>query len=387
MGTKEKNSIIILLYLYMRPLLNLVSPILNAKQVSNIGYIITIFLIIYVLFINNFHIPKKFMGILMFFLMYMSINLLLVPYKYFVLVEVFTVLMNCFLPLYVILLRKIKCEDLLKYWFELAKVLTLIFPIYILLYSKSFIRYADIGNYSHMNTLIMVYFLFILRDIRFSTILFLIINVSMGLIIGSRMLFASSILTSIGMVLFISKEKGYRYYLRIIFFSILAVVVGINIKSLLYFTQSIMLKHGLKSRNLTLFIAQVEGGSLESIGAGRDKIYEVVLKYIKNRSGLPGGLAVTRYITDGKFYFSHNVFLDFILLLGTKGSIFFIIWFIYRNYKLFKVREENYHRFALYFMLMVSFLIRSITGAYFVKDKFFLVAVSLLISSTKQKSY
>lgn len=379
MSLEKKNSIIIILYLYMEVLLNLVYPIFNNKQISNMGYIITAFLIIYALLINKGHITKKFIGLLIALLIYMTINLLLVSYKYFVSVEIFFILINCFLPLYIITLGKTDYEYLLEFWFKTAKILTLISPIYIILYSKSFIRYSDIGYYSHVNVLIIAYFLFIIRDIKLSNILLLLINICMGLLIGSRMFFASSIITSIAMILFISRKKDYKHYLCILISSVLIVAVIFNIKDILYYLQSIMNAYGLRSRNLTLFIAQLEGGSTDLISSGRDEIYKIVLDYINNRSGLPGGLAVTRYITGGRYYFSHNLFFDFILLLGTKGSIIFVIWFIYKNYKFFKTKKQDYYKFSLYFIAIMSFLTRSITGAYFVRDKFFLIAISTLI--------
>lgn len=381
MDVKKKNSIILIFYLYMGVLFNLLSPILTNKQISNINYIVTILLIIYALFLNDFQMPKQCIVLLLAMSLYMVTNLLFVQYKYFVLVEIFIIFTSCILPLYIITIGDIRYKEFLEVWYKITKILTFMFPVFVILYLKSFIKYSDIGHYSHLNSLILMYYIFVLRDLKLGNILCLVINITMGLIMGSRMLFAASIGTGIAMTLFISKKKDYKYYIRVFVVTVMIIAVMLNIKVILNYLQSIMTEYGLSSRNITLFIAQIEGGDISTISSGRDKIYEVVIDYIKDRSGRPGGLAVTRYITEGKYYYSHNIFLDFILLLGTKGTILFIIWFIYRNYKFFKVRKYNYYRYVLYFMLMVSFLIRSIAGSYFVRDKFFLLAFSILVSS------
>lgn len=379
MNIEKKNSRIIVIYLYMGVFLNLLSLILNDKQISNIGYAITIFLIIYTLIINNFYVSKKLLWILVISLIYMTINLLVVSYKYFVLVEIFSILTSCFLPLYIIILGKVKYKYLLEFWFKIAKMLTLFFPIYIILYSKSFIGYGDIGVYSHTNTLIIIYYLFIIKEVKLSTIIFLIVNISMGFIIGSRMALISSIITSTAMILFLPQKRKFKHYFGIILFSVLALVVVLNIKDIIYFIYSITTKYGIRSRNLILFIEQLEGASFEEFSSGRAEIYKIVSEYISNRSGLPGGLAVPRYLTDGTYYYSHNVFLDFTLVFGIIGTIVFFIWYIYKNFKFFKLKQTDYYRFSLYFILTISFWLQSITGAYFLQNKFFLVSISILI--------
>ena len=83
--------------------------------------------------------------------------------------------------------------------------------------------------------------------------------------------------------------------------------------------------YGLRSRNISLFLLHLRGGNFESLSAGRSEIYSTVYAYVRQRYGLPAGFGVTRFITNGEYYFSHNVFLDFALVFGIWGSMVFLL--------------------------------------------------------------
>lgn len=382
MKVKKINSRILILYIYFWVFLKLFSPFLSNKQLSNLNYLLILILIIASIMINRFRLRKEILYILFFSSIYIGINLILVDYEYFVLVETFSIFMSAFLPFYIITLDEIDYNFLLKFWFSISKILTIVLPIYIFLYINSYIGYSPMGHYSHLNSLIIFYFILKDKRIKIYKILMFLINLSVGLILGSRMLFVSSIFTCSIMFLFFYSKKGIFYYSSIIssFIFGLLLIYNNNILRLLYF---LMDKLNIKSRNIRLFILQIENADLNIIFSGRLKIYKIVSEYIFNRFGFPGGLAVTRNITGGKYYFAHNIILDFFLVFGIIGTCIFLIWYIYKNLLVFKYKFYNQYKFSLYLILFTSFWSRAFLGTYFLTSEFFLISIALLITNLK----
>jgi len=310
----------------------------------------------------------------------MVLNLLLVPYKYFVLVEMFTFWTIAFIPLFIILSKNIDYEFLLLYWFRLSKLTTIMIPVYVFLYSNSYIGYMDLGNLFHLNFIIQIYFLIIKKDINLVNIIFLVINALLGMALGSRGLFAASIAVALGIVLILPKNKGVKYYLLIIALGILALIIIMNLNPILHNIYDLLTKYGIKSRNLYLFIKQLEGAELDVILTGRKKVYEIMKEYVKGRNGLPSGIGVTRYVTNNQYYYSHNVLLDFLIVLGFYGTFLFIIWYVYKNVMLFRMKNVGYSILSLYVIFSISFWVQSIAGDYFINSKFFWIMVSILIA-------
>lgn len=381
---KEKNSKIIILYLYLETFIYLLTPIFDEKQISNLTYLSLIVLIIVTLYTSKFKFNYTFICIYLFLSIIMVLNLLLVSYKYFVIVEFFTFLIIAFIPLFIITSENINYEFLLEYWFSLSKVSAIIYPIYIFLYLKSYINYANIGYIAHINFIIQIYFLVTKKEVNFINIFLIIVNILMGATIGSRGTFAASIGVCIGILLILPNYKGIKYYITIIILGISSFFTLKNLKYILKAIYNVLIKYGIESRNLYLFIFQLEGGSSEVILAGRMEIYDVVLDYIKGRFGLPSGLGIVRHLTDDVYYYSHNIILDFILVLGIFGTLIFIIWYIYKTILLFINRNIEYHKFCLYIIIAISFFIKSIMGQYFINSKLFWIIISILIVGQKK---
>lgn len=310
----------------------------------------------------------------------MVANLVLVTYKYYVIVEMFTTLVKCFVPLYLILLDRISFISLLDYWSKFSKFISSCFVIYVVLYAYGFINYASVGFYSHMNSIILIYDLYRNRKNRWFTLLLLTVNLLIGLLIGSRMLFFATFTTGFSLVLFLSNKRGTRFYSKIILLSLLLIFLAFNAEGVLQVIDGAARMLGIKSRNLNLLIQQIGGAGLEEIGAGRSQIYETILMYIRNRSGLPGGLAVTRHLSNGSLYFAHNFILDFSLVFGVFGALAFFVWLIFRNINIFRVRHNDRPKYTLYLIMFVSFWTRSISGSYFVANESFWIIIAMIIS-------
>lgn len=376
---KKLNSKIIVIFLYLKVFLYLLSPVLSSKQSSNLLYISLISLSFLALLVNNFEIPKKFLQVLLISVSLMLINVVLVDYKYYVLVEIFTVLVYGFIPFYVVLLEKVDYEYILKFWFHIAMIISILIPLYLLLYFKSHINYGSIGHLTHMNAIIFAYSLFKFKKLKILNIFTIFLNLFIGLVFGSRITFVASVATGIVIILLMSK-KNTKFYLALSLASVMSVVAILNFNNILQYLIDLTSKFGVSSRNLVLFKQQIQGASFEQIGAGRSIIYENVVEYITDRMGFPGGLAVTKKLTDGAVSYSHNIILEPVLILGIIGTIIFFIWYMYKNYKMYSIRSSVQHKYILYIIMFTSFWTRSIVGAYFVKSPFFWLTFAILLS-------
>lgn len=374
------NAKIIILYLYLRIFMYLFTPFFTAQQISRLTYIVLILLIVYSVWRSNYTFNSKFIFVFLSIFLLMVLNLLVVSYKYFVLVEMFTFLTIAFIPLFIIISKKIDYEFLMCYWLRLSKLTTIVIPIYIYLYLNSYISYMDLGNLFHLNFIVQIYFLIIKKDINLGNIFFLIINALLGLTLGSRGLFLASIAVALGIALILPKNKGTKYYFSIIVLGILALIIIMNLNPILHNIYDLLTKYGIKSRNLYLFIKQLEGAELDVILTGRKKVYEIMKEYVKGRNGLPSGIGVTRYVTNNQYYYSHNVLLDFLIVLGFYGTFLFIIWYVYKNVMLFRMKNVGYSILSLYVIFSISFWVQSIAGDYFINSEFFWIMVSILIA-------
>lgn len=380
----KTNAKIVILFLYLSILMYLFTPFFTSQQISRLTYVVLITLIIYAIWESKFIFNNKFMLIFLFMSSLMVLNLLIVSYKYFVLVEMFTFLTIAFIPLFIMTSKNVDYEFLMRYWLRLSKLTTIMIPVYIYLYSKSYIGYADLGYLFHLNFIIQVYFLIIKKDINIVDIIFLVINALLGMILGSRGLFVASMAVALGVLLILPRNKGVKYYLLIIVLGVFGLIIIMNINPILHSIYDLLTGYGIKSRNLYLFIKQLEGAESEVILTGRKYVYETMKEYVKGRNGLPSGLGVTRYITNGEYYYSHNVLLDFLIVLGSFGTLLFTIWYIYKNIVLYKTKNIDYSMLSVYVIFSISFWVQSIMGDYFINSKFFWIMISILIANKKQ---
>ncbi len=141
-------------------------------------------------------------------------------------------------------------------------------------------------------------------------------------------------------------------------------------------------RFGIRSRNLNLFISQLSGKDTSEFLSGRDSIYPVVLEYLRGNGAFPSGFGVARKLTNGLYYHSHNFFLEMILILGFLGFAILIGCFFIKMQVLFKNRKHKNNKMMLEFIviLLSSFVVRSLTGTYFVTDVVFLTFLGIMLS-------
>ncbi len=376
----EVGSILAVCRLYMSTFLDMSLVVLSDTAVARLEYVLSFGLFAIALVIFRFRANKRFVAFTCVLITYALLNALLVTYKEYVAIELLGAMSASILPMYLFTLGVVDCDDLIKCWRGIAIIFTLMSPIFILLYMRGFISYNDIGNFTHLNILPLGYFLFTTPKDRIWHAILVLINGAIGLVFGSRTLIAVSVLVvAVTAVVFV--RKNWQYYFSLSFFVGLLILAILRIEDFLMWVISFLEHYGLRSRNISLFLLHLRGGNFESLSAGRSEIYSTVYAYVRQRYGLPAGFGVTRFITNGEYYFSHNVFLDFALVFGIWGSMVFFAWYSYRVYKFVIRTGSKTAEFAVFFLLAVPFWLRSVIGIYFLVHPFFYYSLALLLSN------
>ena len=124
---------------------------------------------------------------------------------------------------------------------------------------------------------------------------------------------------------------------------------------------SLLATYGIKSRSITLLVEQMSSGHLYV--TNRDMIYGVTIEYIRDRMVLPGGFGIALYLTDGKYYYVHNCFLQLLVVFGVPGALTIIAVIIARLYRFKMILPSNAFRLLLFMLL--SYLLIGFTGSSF----------------------
>jgi len=225
------------------------------------------------------------------------------------------------------------------------------------------------------------------KNIKATTIIFLIINLGVAAILGSRMVFVSSVLTAV-LIFIIFARKNIKFYINLFLMSLLAVVVSYNLLNILTFMNETLGKIGIKSRNLYMFINQVKGGFENSIVlSGRENIYPVISEYLKENTIFPSGFGVARKLTNEVYYHAHNFLLEIILIFGIIGCLVILVAALLKLKVLIKNIDFSENRIMLHILtvLLISFFFRSLTGTYFMTDGIFLFCLGIFVSVSNKE--
>ncbi|KGI86327.1 hypothetical protein JY98_08825 [Exiguobacterium mexicanum] len=342
--------------------------------------IIVILLILTVIF-NTQKMNRYFLGYLIGLIIIIGVNALFVENPMYVLGDGINLLIYSTIPLYIFSTQSIRIEELLVKWHKVAIGFTLLMPIYYFLRMNYVITYYEIGLLAYYNILAI----FIYNKFKKSYLnLFMgVVNLMILGILGSRMVFVSSILSIFVIFLVFSSKKKLSYYIKLFSVVFASLIVFTNLLGLLNALNVSLMNRGINSRNLSLFIQQLQGtATSDSILSGRQEIYPVVIEYIKENGFFPSGFGVARTLTQGKYYHSHNFITEMILIFGFFGLVLLgalILFQIYKNKNRLKILAKSTDmKVAL--VLLSSFLFRSITGTHFVTDVIFLISIAILLS-------
>lgn len=349
------NVVILLIYIYMPFITNILENAFSASPVVN--YLIQVILILFLLFFNK--INKKICGFLFLFVAVIGINYILVDYKYYVLVEGIQALLGIAIPCLVISNSKFDLEYFLKKWHKFSQKNLLLVLLSILLLKKRIVHYSIFTSICVPNVFIISAMILLGKEKNIKNIIIALMNILSIMIFGGRMAGVVSLCMIIVSFIY-SSNINYKKKILVYFITIItAIVVLNNFKGILLWINNQLINKGLYSRNITLFIEQMEKNELYV--TGRDEIYIKCFDYIKRRVGLPGGFGVPLYLTNGKYYYSHNLILQLLITFGILGTGLLAI-LIYSKLRIIK-KYQSKDYFKLIIFMFFSYLLIGMAGS------------------------
>lgn len=149
------------------------------------------------------------------------------------------------------------------------------------------------------------------------SIMFTTISIFIMLAIGSR---GAIMCTGVYVILYLLiniRKANLKRSLSYVIILVIIIFIAIYLKEILIFINGILVKNGIYSRSIDLFL---EDGVYLS---GRETIYDEVINQIKANPILGIGLAGDRVYTGGTY--SHNIFLEIISGFGVIMGSFLLI--------------------------------------------------------------
>ena len=139
----------------------------------------------------------------------------------------------------------------------------------------------------------------------------------------------------------------------------IVVVILINFRELLLWINENLNNVGMHSRSLTLLIEQIEKNKVHV--SGRDEIYTKCIEFIKMRYGLPGGFGVPQYLTNGEYYYSHNLILQLLITFGGIGTLLLMILLYQKMCMIKKYESKDFFRLIIFSFF--SYILIGMTGS------------------------
>lgn len=352
---KNINAIILLIYIYMPFITNILESVFSVSSV--VSYILQIILIL--IWVYFYKINKNVCVFLCIFATAIGINYILVEYKYYVLVEGIQAFLGIAIPCLVISDSQFDLESFLKKWYKFSQKNILLVVLSIILFKKRMVNYSIFTSICIPNIFIISTMILLGKEKILKSIIIALINVLSIVIFGGRM--ASAVSLCMMIISFIySSNIASKKKILVYFLTIIATIVVLNhFEDILLWINRQLNNRGLYSRNIALFIEQMKKNELYY--TGRDEIYIKCFEYIQNRIGLPGGFGVPLYLTNGKYYYSHNLILQLLITFGIFGTILVISLLCFKLYAIKKYKSKNY--FKLVIFMFFSYLLIGMTGS------------------------
>src|SRR5699024_8868429 len=133
---------------------------------------------------------------------------------------------------------------------------------------------------------------------------------------------------------------------------------------------------------LSLIHTQLKNPTQDLYLSGRENIYSEVENYLSENGLFPSGISMARYLTNGQYYHSHSFYLETLLVFGYIITYILILVLIMRFIYIFKSEKskDDIYKIEILVLLLISFIVRSITGTYFISDILFLTGLSIVVS-------
>lgn len=377
MDGKNINNFFLIVLLYISPIVYLTTIIVPNQYLlyaENAAYFIFILcLLVY----NKFKFKFKTIAILVIVAIVFLTNALLSQHPEYV-IPIFINFSLILIPTLIVLDKKMDFQQVFKFWEKFALLFTVILPVYIVLNDLRKIGYYEIGYVTHVNLLFYAYlFSNFKKNFSIKNMILLILNVFCCFIFGSRSVLAAGIVVILVAFFMFQNERKISYYFILSAFLICGTYIYNNLAEILINIQFFINKLGFSSRNLSLFIQELNNNEGLYL-SGRDGIYPIIIDHLKSSNGLPEGVGMARVLTSGNFYHAHNFLLEMLLTFGLIIGTFLIVILLLIFVRLiFKKYKDDNNKFLC--ILLISFLTRSIFGTYFFQDTIFVISICLVI--------
>ena len=348
-GSKKKSVWIaaaLTAYIYLPYFSNILENALAGSPL--LVYMAEAFLICLAIGISG-KIDKRVLAFLLVFIALLLLNVLLVPYQYYVIIEGIQALLGVSVPCFCIANEAFDLTVFAEIWWKFSRWNFPLVLLAVIMSRSKLVHYSIFTSICAANVFIGAYMLLCGEKKRRVLLLNIFFNIVIDVVFGGRM----SAMVSIGVFLFAYLfSVQMRYWEKVIIAGgVIAAVLLVrqNFQRIILWLINFLADHGMRSRSMNLLIQQLHGKKLYL--TNRDQIYEVCVHYIRDRFGMPGGFGVPLYLTEGKYYYAHNIILQFLILFGFFGSILLLAVMLIRGRKLRRIAPLEYRRFT-YFLLL-----------------------------------
>lgn len=355
----HRLSVLLTLWVYIYAFFYFIPLIIPSN--SYLMYFVLLGMTLFVI-IDTLKINKNILLFVCFYILIALINIIAVPYKYYVAIDAFSGLM-VFLPaLLVISSDKFNLLNFTNTWRKFAVLATIFSPIAVILMQRKLIDYGVFTYLNLPNTIIFSYMAMIDTDKRDRVKYYFlaVINVGIILLFGGRMA-ALAAAFSIFMSYMMSLKTRRWKKIAIVFLVAIVISLAItNLEEILMLIKSTLDKYNMSSRTIALLLEQIRKGNTEVYLSGRNEIYDEMIEYISNRCGLPGGFGVSLAVSQGKYYHPHNLFLQLSVMIGAFGTIIFFLFVMINLYKHKQICQEPEFKFMV--LLLADYILISLSG-------------------------
>ena len=293
------------------------------------------------------------------FLLAIGVNCIAVDYRYYVLVEGIQALLGVAIPCLIISQSQFDLGYFLRRWYKFAKIDLLLVIISIVFLKKGFVHYSIFANICVPNVFIIATMFLLGKEENKKDILIAAFNILSTIIFGGRMAGIVSLCMIVIAIVFSTKLSLKKKILIFSFAVAIVVVILINFRELLLWINENLNNVGMHSRSLTLLIEQIEKNKVHV--SGRDEIYTKCIEFIKMRYGLPGGFGVPQYLTNGEYYYSHNLILQLLITFGGIGTLLLMILLYQKMCMIKKYESKDFFRLIIFSFF--SYILIGMTGS------------------------
>ena len=351
-------SILLILYIYVPYFWNICENVFSIPAM--VEYVFLLLLGIISIFMYHRIGERVFVFLLTFFLL-IAINCAVVSYQYYVFVEGFQAFIGVLVPCVIISNSYFNLDDFLKRWYSFATLNLPLVVIAILLLRLNLAHYSIFTGICVPNVFILSYGIMQMQIKKKVAVIIAIINIIATAALGGRMAAVVCVAMVVLSYLFSSNISLVKKVIFAIVIFILAYYFIENLNSILLWVSRLLSNYGIRSRSVTLMIQQLSTRELYT--TNRDTIYSLVIDYIKDRTGLPGGLGVALYLTSGEYYYVHNFLLQLAVVFGIPGALIVVFIIIYKFIRFKNTIPES--AFKLLVFMLISYLIIGFTGSSF----------------------